>query len=58
MWWWKKTTYTSDLTYGSSAYAVSGEKNIMKELYESGLVEISFTVYEDFVTYKSGVYKK
>ena len=49
--------YTSDLTKGSSAYSVSGESNIMQELYESGPVEASFTVYEDFLTYKSGVYQ-
>ena len=52
-----KATYSTDLIFGSSAYAVSGEKNIMQELYESGPVEASFTVYEDFVTYSSGVYK-
>ena len=52
-----KATYSTDLMYGSSAYSVSGEKNIMQELYESGPVEASFTVYEDFVTYSSGVYK-
>ena len=52
-----KATYSTDLTYGSSAYSVSGEKNIMQELYESGPVEASFTVYEDFVTYSSGVYQ-
>ena len=49
--------YTSDLTKGSSAYSVSGEANIMQELYESGPVEASFTVYEDFLTYRSGVYQ-
>ena len=41
--------------FGSSAYSVSGEKNIMLELYETGPVEASFTVYEDFVTCSYGV---
>ena len=45
------------MTYGESAYSVSGEANIMQELYEHGPVEASFTVYEDFVTYSYGVYK-
>ena len=49
--------YTKDLMYGSSAYSVSGEKNIMQELYDNGPVEASFTVYNDFLTYKSGVYQ-
>ena len=49
--------YSSDIIKGSSAYSVSGESNIMQELYESGPVEASFTVYEDFLNYKSGVYQ-
>jgi cathepsin B len=52
-----KGTYSNEMTYGASAYSVSGEKNIMQELYESGPVEASFTVYADFPTYKSGVYQ-
>jgi len=52
-----KKDYASEMTYGASAYSVSGEANIMQELYENGPVEASFTVYEDFVTYKSGVYQ-
>ena len=51
-----KGTYSEEMTYGASAYSVSGEANIMQELYENGPVEASFTVYEDFVTYSSGVY--
>ena len=49
--------YSSDIIKGSSAYSVSGEDNIIQEIYEKGSVEASFTVYEDFVTYKSGVYQ-
>ncbi len=45
------------MTYGESAYSVSGEDNMMQEIYENGPVEGSFLVYEDFVTYKSGVYQ-
>ena len=49
--------YQSDLIKGASAYSVSGEANIRQELYENGPVEASFTVYEDFLTYRSGVYQ-
>lgn len=50
-------SYSAELTKGASAYSVSGEANIRQELYENGSVEASFTVYEDFLTYKSGVYQ-
>jgi cathepsin B len=50
-------TVDEDRTYGSSAYSVRGEKNIMKEIYENGSVEGTFTVYEDFGDYESGVYQ-
>jgi cathepsin B len=49
--------YSSDLIKASSAYSVSGEANIRQELFESGPVEASFTVYEDFLAYRSGVYQ-
>lgn len=29
----------------------------MKEIFENGPVEAAFMVYEDFLVYKSGVYK-
>ena len=50
-------SYVDDLMYGASAYSVSGEQNIMQEIYENGPVEASFTVYNDFPTYSSGVYQ-
>ena len=49
--------YSDEMTYGATAYSVSGEENIMQELYENGPVEAAFTVYEDFLTYKSGIYQ-
>jgi cathepsin B len=43
---------------GLSAYSVRGSiQDMMQEIVENGPVEGAFTVYEDFVTYKSGVYK-
>uniref|UniRef100_A0A1B6C2V6 Peptidase C1A papain C-terminal domain-containing protein n=2 Tax=Clastoptera arizonana TaxID=38151 RepID=A0A1B6C2V6_9HEMI len=50
--------YESDKHYGQSAYSVNGgEEQIKKEIMTNGPVEGSFTVYADFVSYKSGVYK-
>ena len=49
--------YKSDLVKAKSAYSVFGEANIRQEIYESGPVEASFSVYEDFLTYKSGIYQ-
>jgi cathepsin B len=34
----------------------SNEEAIKTEIFNHGPVEAAFTVYEDFVTYKSGVY--
>ncbi|CAN8248130.1 unnamed protein product [Cochlearia groenlandica] len=44
--------------YSVSTYTVnSNPQDIMAEIYKNGPVEVSFTVYEDFAHYKSGVYK-
>ncbi|KAI4384896.1 hypothetical protein MLD38_002982 [Melastoma candidum] len=44
--------------YSVSAYRVhSDPHDIMAEVYKNGPVEVSYTVYEDFAHYKSGVYK-
>lgn len=42
---------------GCSSYSVSSsEKDIMAEIYKNGPVEAAFSVYSDFLLYKSGVY--
>jgi hypothetical protein len=41
--------------YGTS-YSVSGEKKMMEEIYQNGPIVGTFTVYEDFTAYKSGIY--
>lgn len=44
--------------YGQNAYKIHAHPDdIMAELYKNGPVEVSFSVYEDFAHYKSGVYK-
>jgi len=50
-------TYSKDLHKGSTAYSLSGEADILQEVYTNGPVEVAFTVYADFLTYKSGVYQ-
>ncbi|KZV23344.1 hypothetical protein F511_02245 [Dorcoceras hygrometricum] len=50
---WKKSKH-----FSVNAYRIhSDPQNIMTEVYKNGPVEVSFTVYEDFAHYKSGVYK-
>jgi len=49
-------TWTAAKNFGSRAYGVSGVANIAKEISTNGPVEAAFTVYQDFLTYKSGVY--
>ncbi|GMI98023.1 hypothetical protein like AT4G01610 [Hibiscus trionum] len=50
---WKQSKH-----YSVSAYSIdSNPADIMAEIYRNGPVEVSFTVYEDFAHYKSGVYK-
>lgn len=40
---------------GKTSYSVlSNEKQIQAEIYKNGPVEGAFSVYEDFVLYKSG----
>ncbi|CAF0861990.1 unnamed protein product [Adineta steineri] len=51
------TTYTKDKHFGASVYSVRSEKQIQTEIQKNGPVEAAFTVYADFLTYKSGVYK-
>jgi cathepsin B len=44
--------------FSVNAYRVKSDPHdIMAEVYKNGPVEVSFTVYEDFAHYKSGVYK-
>lgn len=50
-------TYTQDKRYGASSYGVRGVDQIAAEIQKNGPVEAAFTVYSDFISYKSGVYK-
>lgn len=51
-------SYKDDKKYGKYAYPVdSSEDHIKAELFKNGPAAALFTVYEDFISYKSGVYK-
>jgi cathepsin B len=49
-------TWSAAKNFGSRAYGVSGVTNIMNEIQTNGPAEAAFSVYQDFLTYKSGVY--
>jgi len=50
-------TYASDRWTASSVYSVPSQvAKIQTEIMTNGPVEAAFTVYDDFPTYKSGVY--
>jgi len=50
-------SFSADKLHAASTSSYRGEQNIMQELVTNGPMYVSFTVYEDFPTYKSGVYK-
>ncbi|KAB0792325.1 hypothetical protein PPYR_14284 [Photinus pyralis] len=50
--------YKKDRLHGKKSYSVAGDvKSIQAEIMKNGPVEGAFSVYADFVNYKSGVYK-
>ncbi|CAH0548106.1 unnamed protein product [Brassicogethes aeneus] len=49
--------YKEELTFGKSVYSITGPKQIQIEIMKNGPVEAAFTVYDDFLLYKKGVYK-
>jgi len=50
--------YEKDKTYGERSYSIRSDvKKIQMELMTNGPTETSFTVYEDFFHYKTGVYQ-
>lgn len=50
--------YKKDKRFGKSSYSVSrNQKQIQTEIMTNGPVEGAFTVYEDLINYKDGVYQ-
>lgn len=53
--WWQQCSDYSNGFAGKTSYSVpSDEDEIKQEIYTNGPVEGAFTVYEDFVLYKTG----
>jgi len=51
-----KVPFSGDKHFVSSVYQVNSVSSIMTEITTNGPVEAAFTVYEDFLAYKTGVY--
>lgn len=51
-------SYTEDKHFFEEAYSIPSDINAIKtELMTNGPIEVAFSVYEDFMTYKSGIYQ-
>jgi len=51
-------SWSSSKVKASSAYAINGVDHMQQELMTKGPVQVAFTVYSSFMSYKSGVYQK
>jgi cathepsin B len=51
------TAYKNDIKKGHNHYSLRGAGNFATEISTRGPIAVAFSVYEDFLTYKSGVYK-
>ena len=49
--------YDDDKVHASSSYSLRTKDKIKRDIMTYGTVTAAFTVYEDFLTYKSGVYQ-
>lgn len=48
--------YWEDITRGRVWYSISGEADMMRELYTNGPLSVAIDLWSDLFTYKSGVY--
>jgi len=48
--------WDSDKRKGEKSYTIQGEENMKTELAKNGPFEVAFEVYEDFMSYSSGIY--
>merc|ERR1711862_694497 len=53
-----KTDYKSDKIRATDSYSLNGIQAIQADMVKYGSATGAFTVYDDFPTYKSGVYQK
>jgi len=49
--------FAKDKHFATDSYSIKGVTNMQKELMTKGTVSVALTVYEDFETYSSGVYR-
>jgi cathepsin B len=49
-------SWSGDKHYAAKAYSLRTVNSMMQDLVEYGSLTAAFTVYQDFLTYKSGVY--
>lgn len=49
--------YAADKHKGASSYGFASVAAIKQDIFQYGSVTAAFTVYEDFLTYSSGVYQ-
>eukprot|EP00122_Pirum_gemmata_P020197 Pgem_evm1s18891 len=49
--------FKEDKHFAKSAYSISGETDIQREIMTNGPVTAAYSVYADFPNYKSGVYQ-
>ncbi|KAH3767263.1 C1 family cathepsin B33 [Pelomyxa schiedti] len=48
--------WAKDIYKGASSYSMRGEQQMMDEIAKNGPVEVTFMVFDDFLTYSGGIY--
>jgi len=51
-------SWSSSKVKAASKYAINGVAAMQKEIMTNGPIQVAFTVYKSFMSYKSGVYQK
>ncbi|RYG51724.1 hypothetical protein EON67_02765, partial [archaeon] len=49
-------SWSNDKHFGKTAYGINSVSQAMQELNQYGSITAAFDVYEDFITYRSGIY--
>jgi cathepsin B len=49
-------SFSGDKHYFQNGYSLPTVQSMMEDVYQHGSIQVAFTVYQDFLTYKSGVY--
>jgi len=51
------TPWAQDLQHAKSSYGINGAAAMQEDIMKYGSITVAFSVYSDFLTYKTGVYK-